>query len=1430
MKHISILLFIILFTHILQADDTVEISFVGPESIHIKYHADTYSSPVYLAEDNYGLTIIQEVNGGGSYRYVPPLNGFYRFILGRYLSGSWVTIDTFPAYDFQGDELSGYMFFDETINQESPALGNGGNSVTVPVGINLSLQECELDYHSFMISGSVEITKNVTYASSGLPKARYYLYRPQTLANCVHGEFNFYAGSGGSSFTGGSNTTLNLYDTMDITDGKFITLNCRDNADVAANDCTFLGCSVTSNAMFTVNNCRFDDTYPSVVLRDAAKFTSTGGYIYHLDANAPDGTCTMTGTTNKSFNVTGLNKGTFNQCKFTDLCYINIPTDADIIFEECSFLSNFSIENTDTVCTKCDFGSYVSIYTPCPAVFSECQFLYSLSLWLSTNPSADLPAIENNSFLYKHAINIVGDSSLSNMPIHIGANYFGDPSPPAMAQEYDIPDELFKYRSGSIVRSGSGFWFWNVQLEKPLLKGPDRQVVDDMPVRLWSIAKRHGQGTIPHSYGDGDTLKGRETVFIVDVGVNRHRLDNVEIRAEFDGKYYAPTRGSTVTLYRDYSHLSTKHQETAQNTLNFILPPTDEDSMGISIEYRLPGTNDFQLFCTEHINFYDSYKRKLTLNLMPIKLHVFGYSGGVPDTGKFKRDCVRTMSAKTAIPKDKIRMWHPQRPFNYYGAFGSLSLNYLLLDIGVQLASGNALFSCFNKDLAIDFTIALLDDGVLKASGVDGASLPLFRNVLFTDGDTDAMLHEMGHAFGMYIGTEPEQYDLYPKYGKLAVGFSAFVTEPVTLPGFVGDKRRLRHMPDSNLYWYVEQNIFDIMGGKPKNAASDHWPNEDTAEVFRSHFSSLLKNRSYKSVAGPVDPAMRRIYVSCKTAQIPTNSYLYTYLLPGSIDIMDITEFSDRTEAGPDPQPYVNAQYKFEGFNANGESEFLQRFFCAADVAYWDSNEYYIAGDWYRTFDIPTNVVRYHIKQTKYPYTLILDSTASGAISTEITSPAPETEISSDFSLKWKGNTSQSIMAESTVQPLRYMVWASMDDGATWQPQTYMTTATDIDLSYDEIPAGSNIMFRVISSDGFSTHSTILSGLTIMPHQPKVTITSPLLNNRGTTGTCWSLSADIYDVDGDETTNISWFSSLDGFLGAGTIMTSCYLNIGTHDIVCRAFDAAAKEGCATVTVHVTSGADYTLDTNSLWLCSTDVGPYAGPCQFIQTGTTLAVNFQMRSPGISTDISAHIRMTSPDSVTTTLATPTWSNVNAFASLYHTIDIMPEQQGTYTFTAELINLSPEDTVPGDTSCTISSTTVIPPKIAALHNSIDFGLQDESSTPTGLTVLVYNSGGSPLIFNQLAVGGPHAPAFTIDNDSLSSATLAPGTTGAVYIVFDPVIIGRNQAYLALPCNDPWHTESALDLKGDYLVPEPFGYLILPWLSVLMLRVHAGKKNGKA
>ena len=859
MKRKTFFIFLFFLAHALFAEDTVSIAFVGPDSMHIAYHADTHSDPVWLIEEAGGFTQIQQVNGSGAYYYAFPTYGYYRFGLGMYSNGAtWVTLATASSFDFQGDRMLGYMHFDEVIDQASPTLMTG--AVIVPTGISLALQRCGLVNDSwimkdFIVSGVIEVTENVTYTWPA--DVEYHMYSPQTLQGCVGGQFYFRGGSGGSSLTGGSNVTLFAYDTLAVSDVNSTMFTAGDAADVVIEDsvlsyCTITGAAsevsikktkinstlrvepppgetttvtledsnvmglshISTNAIVTAEDCIFDAYSLSVSLIGNAQFTSSGGAVANLQVNAPDGTCTMNGTTNGNINIIKLHKGTFDQCLITGGTTIGGAADADLTFNSCRFYGNTSVSIVAAEFTECDFGEYVNVVTPCAADFSRCQFLRHLGIGI-TSASADLPTIEDNSFLYKYAIQISGDYSLTNVTVPIGANYFGDPAGPVL-NDSDTNEELFKYRGGSIS------WWPGVQIAEPLKKGIDREV-HDLPVSVWIIAQRGGQGTIPHTRVtryEMAYIKGRESVYIVDVGVNRSKLENVEIRAVCDGIPISPTRGSTVTLYRDYSQMSTLKKEAARNTINFILPPTDQNSQNVSVEYRLSPTEGFKLVCLDTLYFNDELPRTLQLNIVPIRMHVFGYSSGTPDAGRFKQSFVRTMSAKTFVPAKDIHIWHPRRPFNYYGALGSLSLTYLLNDIALQLTAGRALISCCNylsdKDLTIDYTIALLDDGVLKAHGVDGASLPLFRRVLFTDGDTDALLHEFGHAFGLY--TSLEQYDKFPKFGKRVAGVSAFVTEPVRLPGFMGDQRRLRHLPGSNLCWYTEKNFFDIMGGTPKNS------------------------------------------------------------------------------------------------------------------------------------------------------------------------------------------------------------------------------------------------------------------------------------------------------------------------------------------------------------------------------------------------------------------------------------------------------------------------------------------------------------------------------------------------------------------------------------------------------------------------------------
>ena len=295
MKYIITFLFIFSLTYILQAGDRVSISFVSPESMHITYHADTYSEPIYLANVYNGIrTTIQVISGSGSYRYVPPGNGIYRFILGYYENDSWYTIAASSPHDFQGNFLQGYMYFDETVNQASPAIGGG--IVVVPEGISLSLRKCELYYHAFVVTGSISVSANVTYNSPSIDKTFYNIYGPQTLANSIQGVFNFYHGSDGSTFTDGSN----------------ITVICSDDTDVTVNNCSFMRCLIISNATLTADNCVFRYSTPAIRLNDAGTFNATDCTIKHLSATAPSGTCYITSSTiTDELSINDLSKGTY---------------------------------------------------------------------------------------------------------------------------------------------------------------------------------------------------------------------------------------------------------------------------------------------------------------------------------------------------------------------------------------------------------------------------------------------------------------------------------------------------------------------------------------------------------------------------------------------------------------------------------------------------------------------------------------------------------------------------------------------------------------------------------------------------------------------------------------------------------------------------------------------------------------------------------------------------------------------------------------------------------------------------------------------------------------------------------------------------------------------------------------------------------------
>lgn len=595
---------------VLFAADTITVSFIGPDSMHLKYHADAYPNPVWLVQTAPSFELIQEVTGSGIYHVNEPLAADYRYALAT--SGvMWVYLDETPRINYDGGDISGYMLFDEEIDTTESVYISG--SVVVPEGITLSIIECPFrnDFwvdRDFIVSGTVYVTENVTYTDNSAMV--YDIYGLQDLSGPHYGNFYFHPESAGSSLNSAGYVSLYAYAPMSLSVVTQSVLNCGDEAVITASECLLHGvivtgcnssvtldnsivtglCLGTTNATVTCNNSRFTYYNPSILLRHNASLSATDCSINKLDINAPCGTCTMTGTTNGVVTINGLLNGSFDHCHFNDNVIIRTVESTPFTCDNSLFFGEVSVISTAVQFAECDFGYPVYVPSPCAANFQRCQFLHQLGIAVN-GEGHDLPTVENNSFLYKNAITIAGDSQYTNETVTIGPNYYSDPAGYVYGIDMSYND-MFAKRGGLI----GGWWLSKLNIAPHLKKGIEREIHNDMPLRVWEICRRYGQGSITHGYvyeSDLTMIKGRETLYCVDVGVNRSESEPIKIRAKYDNQIIYPTRGETIKLHRDYSHLSHIRQEAGYNTVNFILPGVTQDIIGVTVEYQLPGTTNY---------------------------------------------------------------------------------------------------------------------------------------------------------------------------------------------------------------------------------------------------------------------------------------------------------------------------------------------------------------------------------------------------------------------------------------------------------------------------------------------------------------------------------------------------------------------------------------------------------------------------------------------------------------------------------------------------------------------------------------------------------------------------------------------------------------------------------------------------------------------
>jgi hypothetical protein len=153
---------------------------------------------------------------------------------------------------------------------------------------------------------------------------------------------------------------------------------------------------------------------------------------------------------------------------------------------------------------------------------------------------------------------------------------------------------------------------------------------------------------------------------------------------------------------------------------------------------------------------------------------------------------------------------------------------------------------------------------------------------------------------------------------------------------------------------------------------------------------------------------------------------------------------------------------------------------------------------------------------------------------------------------------------------LDYRISYSKDNGTTWDLVASGITETQVTIPRANLPATRRGLFRVWASDGIHTGFDDSDDTFIVPNAPPyLEITSPISGTIFVISQTVTFQANAYDpdsgsMDGEQ---IVWFSTIDGEIGNGDLLSLSDLSAGEHTILAVAVDG--KGGMAGDSVKIT---------------------------------------------------------------------------------------------------------------------------------------------------------------------------------------------------------------------------------------------------------------------
>ena len=106
---------------------------------------------------------------------------------------------------------------------------------------------------------------------------------------------------------------------------------------------------------------------------------------------------------------------------------------------------------------------------------------------------------------------------------------------------------------------------------------------------------------------------------------------------------------------------------------------------------------------------------------------------------------------------------------------------------------------------------------------------------------------------------------------------------------------------------------------------------------------------------------------------------------------------------------------------------------------------------------------------------------------------------------------------------------------------------------------------------------------------------------------------------------------------------------------------------------------------------------------------------------------------------------------------------------------------------------------PDITTSPAAVDFGVVAVNSAPQAQTVTLGNSGTSDLVLGTLSLSGADATLFSLQADTCTATTLAPGAACTADIQHTASSVGIRSALLAVPSNDPDTPQLSIPLSAE-------------------------------